>query len=295
MDRIFSYDKNSSQFSYSIDNFDTVSTSDYFEAVDKTIEDIFDEMATLNLAKIAICLSGIDGEIIGKRLLKYQRHVEYFFLHIVGINDEHKKIIEKIAESHDVKLNVITTTFDFISQEFSHEVFEFCEVTMATYLSIPFLIKHIPSDFYIIIGEGDLEKSNVNKYRTIFSNKVQEPDRNKIYVPLHLSEIIYNLSLKKYSKYGESNFYSRKFDTWFHVLRDHRLITNFRFYYDPKADFLYEICKNDFISPMKTLNFRVWQHKNLMRQIHTGLENKASPNWSFIIGDVVTVPKDLVF
>lgn len=295
MDRVFNYDKGNCNFSYSIDNFDKITTSDYFEAVDKTLEDIFNEMSHLKIEKIALCLSGIDGEIIGKRLLKYHRHVEYFFLHVIGINDEHKKIIEEISQSHKVKLNVISTTFDFISKQFSHEVFDFCEITMATYLSIPYLIKNIPDDFYIIIGEGDLEKSNVNKYRNIFNNKIKEPNKDEIYVPLHLSEIIYNLSLKKYNKHGESNFYSRKFDTWFHVLKDHRLITNFRFYYDPKADFLYEICKRDFISPLKTLNFRVWQHRDLMKQIHSGLEGKASPDWSFTTGDVIVISKDLVF
>lgn len=295
MDRIFNYDKDNSNFSYSIKNFDKITTSDYFEAVDKSIEDIFDEMKTLKIDKIALCLSGIDGEIIAKRLLKYQRHVEYFFLHIVGINDNHKTIIEQVAESHKIKLNVITTTFDFILNDYCQEVFEYCEVTMATYISIPYLIKCIPDDFYIIVGEGDLEKSDANKYRKIFHSKIKNPRSDKIYVPLHLTEIIYNLSLKNYGKHGESNFYSRKFDTWYHVLKDNRLITNYRFYYDPKADLIYDLCGKDFICPIKTLNYTFGDHWNLMKNIHSKLEPLSSKNWSFVIGDVITVEKELVF
>lgn len=295
MDRIFSYNKEASLYSYKIENFDSITTDDYFEAVDKSLEDIFSEMSSLNLTKIAVCLSGIDGEVIGRRLTKYNKHVEYFFLHIEGINDEHKKIAEAIASKHDVKLNVVPVSFDFILNEFSKEVFEFCQVTMATYISIPYLIKSIPSDYYIIVGEGDLEKSNAKKYRKIFDDRVTKPSTDLIYVPMHLTEIIYRLSLNHYNKHGESNFYSRKFDTWYHVLRDHRLITNYRFYYDPKADFIYEICGKDFISPIKTLNYTFSDHWELMKTLHQRLESTAAENWSFFIGDVVTIPKDLVF
>ena len=199
------------------------------------------------------------------------------------------------AESHKVKLNVITTTFSQILNDHCQEVFDFCEVTMATYISIPYLIKNIPNDFYIVIGEGDLEKSDVNKYRKIFHSKIHDPRTDTIYVPLHLTEIIYTLSLKHYGKQGESNFYSRKFDTWYHILKDHRLITNFRFYYDPKSDLIYDLCRNDFICPIKTLNYTFKDHWELMKKIHHKLEPTSSKNWSFVIGDVVTVPKDLVF
>jgi hypothetical protein len=295
MKRSYDYIKENSEFSYKISNFDTVTTSDYFEAVDKSLEDIFQEMDHLNLHKIAICLSGIDSEIIAQRLLKYKKHVEYFFLHVQDINDEHKVLMEKIAENHKVKINIITTTLDFIKNSFSQEVFEFCQMTMATYISIPYLIKNIPNDFYIIIGEGDLEKSNIDKYRTIFNNRISDPKKDEIYVPLHLSEIIYSLSLKKYNKHGESNFYSRKFDTWYHILKDNRLITNYRFFYDPKSDLIHELCGKNFVSPLKTLNYIPIKHRDIIRGFHHTLSMQASRNWNFSIGDIVTIPKDLVF
>ena len=295
MDRNFIYEKDEALYSYIIDNFDDINTDSFFEAVDKSLEDIFLEMEYFSLSKIAICLSGIDGEIIGQRLLKYKKDVEYFFLYIQGINEDHKKIVEEIAFRHKVKLNIVPVSFDYIRDEFCHEVFDFCQVTMLTYVTIPYLIKSIPNDYYIIIGEGDLEKSDANKYRKIFDKNITNPSREMIYVPMHLTEIIYSLSLKRYGKYGESNFYSRKFDTWYHVLKDNRLITNFRFYYDPKSDFVYEICKNDFVSPIKTLNYTIDKHWNLMVDLHQKLERTACKNWSFFLGSMVAIPKDLVF
>lgn len=295
MNRTYNYNKDTAEFSYQISHFDNVTTSDYFEAVDKSLEDIFSEMSGLRLDKIAICLSGIDSEIIAQRLLKYKKNVEYWFLHIQEINDAHKLIVEKIAEKHKVKLNIVTTSINYIKDFFCNEVFDYCQLTMGTYVSVPLLIKEIPQDFYIIIGEGDLEKDGVSKYRTIFRNKIQNPSSTNIYVPVHLSEIVYDLSFKKYEKYGESNFYSRKFDTWYHVLKDYRLITNYRFFYDPKSDFISELCGQNFISPDKTLNFIFSDHKVHMRDLFSTLSAKAAKNWIFPLGDVITIPKDIIF
>lgn len=294
MNRIFNYDKNLSIYNYQIKDFDKITTDDYFEAVDKTLEDIFIEMSENNVEKIALCLSGIDSEIIGNRLRKYNKDVEYFFLHILGVNDEHKTIIENISIKHKVKLNVVSVNFNDLLENFLDESLDICHLARPTYCSIPYLIKMIPKEFYIIIGEGDLEKDNVEVYRSIFKNRVSDYDKSKIYVPMHLSEISYNLAIKRYGKIGESNFYSRKFDTWYHVLRDFRIITNYRFYYDPKSEFLYEICKNDFLSPMKTLNYNFKNHMSLIKKMNNRSLSCAPKNWSPFIGDVVSVPKDLI-
>jgi hypothetical protein len=293
MNRTFEYNQDLSTYSYQITDFDNITTDDYFEAVDKTLEDIFIEMSANNLEKIAICLSGIDSEIIADRSLKYKKDVEYFFLHIVGVNDEHKIIVENISAKHKVKLNLISVTFNELLDNYLDECLDICHLARPTYSSIPYLIKMIPKEFFIIIGEGDLEKDNIDIYRSIFKNRILNYDNSRAYVPMHLSEISYTLAMKKYEKIGESNFYSRKFDTWYHVLRDTRLITNHRFYYDPKSEFLYEICNNRYLSPMKTLNYNFKSHMKLIKSMIEKAERRAPKNWTPFMGDLVSVPKDL--
>lgn len=294
MNRIFNYIKEESKFNYSIDNFDKITTSDFFEAVDKTVKDVLMEMQHLKLNKVALLISGIDSEIIARYLYLNKVDTEYYFLHILGVNDEHKQLVEKISKKYKTKLNIISIDEKTILDKTIFESFNICEVKIATYLTIPHLIKFIPDDFYIIIGEGDIEKTNVNKYLNIYYQKIKNFNSGFYYIPMHLSEIMYRSVLNNYNKLGESNFYSRVFDIWYHILSDSRLRTNGKFFYDPKTKLLNEICKNDFISPTKTLNFQYLNSKRIIDQIEIKLLTKQSDNWHPCLGDVVKVPKDLL-
>jgi hypothetical protein len=294
MKRIFNYNKQESQFSYSVDNFDEIDTSDFFEAVDKTVKDIKKEMNLLNLHKISLLISGIDSEIIAKYIILNDIPVEFYFLHIQGVNDSHKELVELIANKYDVRLNIIKTSFKEVTETIIFETFSYCEIKIPTYLTVPYLIKFTPQDSFVIVGEGDLEKTNVLKYLNVYNNKISIDNSSFCYIPIHLAEIVYTLSLKKYNRYGESNFYSRKFDTWYHILNDSRLQSNYKFYYDPKSKLLNEICKNNFISPIKTLNFTYKNSKSIMDTIEINLKNKESKNWNPYIGDIVVVPRDLL-
>lgn len=295
MKRIFNYNKQESQFSYSVDNFDQITTANFFEAVDKSVKDIKEEMNLLNLNKISLLISGIDSEIIAKYIILNNIPVEFYFLHIQGVNDSHKELVEFIAKRYDVKLNVITTSFKEVTETIIFETFSYCEIKIPTYLTVPYLIKFTPRDSFVIVGEGDLEKTNVLKYLNVYNSKISIDNSSFCYIPMHLAEIVYTLSLKKYNRHGESNFYSRKFDTWYHVLKDSRLHSNCKFYYDPKSKLLNDICKNNFVSPIKTLNFTYEKSKDIIDIINKNLKDKESKNWTPYIGDIVTVSKDLLY
>jgi hypothetical protein len=142
------------------------------------------------------------------------------------------------------------------------------------------------------VGEGDLEKDSVNKYLTIYNKKITNYDSSMFYIPIHLTEIAYQQSLNFYKKSGEMNFYSRIFDSWYHILNSNKLRTNGKFFYDPKSILLADLVKMNFVSPLKTLNF---ENMKLADTIITLLKNKGSANWDPYIGDVVLVPKNLIY
>jgi hypothetical protein len=48
----------------------------------------------------------------------------------------------------------------------------------------------------------------------------------------------------------------------------------------------------NFLSPLKTLNF---ENTELVNKIIDILKNKGSANWDPYIGDVVLVPKNLIY
>jgi hypothetical protein len=285
MNRIYTFDKNTKKFTYQIDNFDKVTTDTFFDAVDKTVKDIKQEMTGLGLDKIGLCLSGIDSELIAHYIHLNDIPVEYFFFHINGINDSTKIIVEDIAKKYGVKLNIYEFSIDDILKSIIHENFKITEVCWPTYSTVP-------CDFYIIVGEGDLEKDSVNKYLTIFNRKITNYDSSVFYIPMHLTEIAYQQSLNFYKKSGEMNFYSRIFDSWYHILNSNKLRTNGKFFYDPKSILLADLVKMNFVSPLKTLNF---ENMKLADTIITLLKNKGSANWDPYIGDVVLVPKNLIY
>ena len=159
----------------------------------------------------------------------------------------------------------------------------------------------IPNNQYIIIGEGDLEKRDLVKYFKIYEKKANTDDQT-FYIPMHLCEITYRMALDNANKIGESNFYSRNFNLWYHILKDNRLITNEKYYYDPKTVLINEIkAEKQLLSPIKTINFSTTKTNNdnlvkynyIMQQLkEIGHQNT---NWNHYIGDLVSVPKDLVF
>lgn len=284
------------QFKYFFSDFDPITTNNFFDAVDQTCKDIYNEALSQNLNKIGLCLSGLDSELIAFYLEKNSIPVEYFFLLITGINDKDLEICKIIANKNKKHLNVVSLTIDEFIDTNIYENFEITYNCWPTYAVIPSLIKKIPDNYYIILGEGDLEKTNLVRYEKIFNAKVKNYDDSNFYVPMQLSEIAYRKSLNFFKKIGESNFFSRNYNLWYHILRDANLVTNKRYYYDPKTYILKKFAvESNFKFLEKTLNFddKQYRHK---QKIITNLCNYAKkyPLWNPYIGDMVIISDKLI-
>lgn len=295
MDRIFNFNKVTYDFQYSITNFDKITTTDYIESIDNTVLNLYRQALNKGIDKFGLAISGIDSELIASSINRFKLPVEYFFLHIKGINDHQLPLAKIVAKKYNTKLNIIERTIDQVLNVDSIEIFKICPVAFPGYNINPVITKFIPKDFFIIIGEGDLEKTGVIKYLSIYNNKVKKYNSDLFYIPMHLSEIIYKSCLDYYGKVGECNFYSYDFNTWYHILRDANLRTNGKFFYDPKSKLIWNMCKNNFIYQEKTDTFEYGKNFSVVSKILHDLPKTAKIGWHRYIGDVVTVPKDLVF
>lgn len=292
MKRRFSFDKETCQFDYSVSEFDKICTKNYIDAIDNTILTLYSRSKSLGINKIALCLSGIDSELIANGFHKLGITCEYFFLYIKSINEAHYKIAKEISLNHKTILNVIEVSTSDIFDYIIDEVFDICPVYFPGYVVAGIIPKFIPSDYYIIIGEGDLEKTGVNKYLTIYNNSKVTNDN--IYIPIHLSEILYNQSIKHFNRNGESNFYSVDFNTWYHILNDRRLRSNFKFFYDPKSSIIFNDYKSTTKYFQKTDNFEIGKTNEIAKKIFSHLIIKTNKNWNPYIGTLVSIPKTLI-
>ena len=300
MKRDFTFSNTDCSFSYQISDFDKITTKDFFEAIDLTSTEIYDEMKQKNISSVALLLSGIDSEMIANSLYNLKIPTEHYFFHITGVNDHLKELVESISKKYDTKLNIFESTLDEVLN-YTLNNFHKNYIAYPLYSAIPFFMDRIPNNQYIIIGEGDLEKRDLVKYFKIYEKKANTDDQT-FYIPMHLCEITYRMALDNANKIGESNFYSRNFNLWYHILKDNRLITNEKYYYDPKTVLINEIkAEKQLLSPIKTINFSTTKTNNdnlvkynsIMAQLkEIGHQNT---NWNHYIGDLVSVPKDLVF
>jgi hypothetical protein len=119
---------------------------------------IRNRLTQLSDKKLAICLSGIDSEIIAREAKDLGLNFELFFLSNWGLNNYMLALCEQLAIELNIKLNVVTVTrqdaFDFAKLQYQTR-----RVNKPTYLILPMLFDAIPEDYYIICGEGDINKS----------------------------------------------------------------------------------------------------------------------------------------
>ena len=59
MKRDFTFSNTDCSFSYQISDFDKITTKYFFEAIDLTSTEIYDEMKQKNISSVALLLSGI--------------------------------------------------------------------------------------------------------------------------------------------------------------------------------------------------------------------------------------------
>lgn len=293
MDRLWTLDNNFN-FTYSISNLDQITTNNYIEAINKIRDIVCRDAENFNLNKFAVCLSGIDSELILKSFYEVGKTVECFFLLIKEVNEPHLKLCQKIVKKYNSNLSIVEITKNDLLDFHIFRNFLITKVCWPTYVSIPSLIEQIPSDYFIILGEGDLEKDNTFRYGKIFNQKIQNIDPSMFYIPIHLTEIAYQQSLSYFGKKGESNFFSRSFDSWYHILNDPDLETDKKIYYNPKIKILNKISNNKYlISPTKTLNFEDTELSNKIIKLLLHFGNNIK-NWNPFIGDILSLPESFL-
>ena len=300
MKREFTFSNIDCKFSYQISDLDKITTKDFFEAIDLTNTEIYDEIKQKNISSVALLLSGIDSEMIANSLYNLKIPTEHYFFHILGVNDHLKELVESISKKYNTKLNIFEDTLENVLN-YTLNNFHKNYVAYPLYSAIPYFIDKIPNNQYIVIGEGDLEKRDLVKYFKIYETKSNNDDKS-FYIPMHLCEVTYKMALNNANREGESNFYSRNFNLWHHILKDNRLITNEKYYYDPKTVLIQELSiEKKLLSPIKTINFssantnsnNLVKYNDMMAKLkEIGHQNT---HWNHYIGDLVRVPKDLVF
>jgi hypothetical protein len=161
--------------------------------------------------KLALCLSGgVDSEAIAWELKRQKANFELFFLSNWLLNEPvFENYVQPLAETLEVPLHKVILDRDYFLQEYAPRCFQryFCHYP--TYIALTYLFSQIPGDFYIVVGEGDLDKKG-KCYSMLTTNpSTNLPDQSSgSFIPIMLSEIFYRLWAQEQRRTGEFYFYS---------------------------------------------------------------------------------------
>jgi hypothetical protein len=163
---------------------------------------IRNRLMQLSDKKLAICISGIDSEIIAREAKDLGLNFELFFLSNWGINDYMLVLAQQLATELSVNLNVTTVTredaFDFAKLQYKK-----VRVNKPTYLISPMLFSVIPEDYYIICGEGDINKSDGD-----YKNTNNVAGNTTKFLSMSTTEIAYWLWAREHNRAGDYYFHS---------------------------------------------------------------------------------------
>jgi len=106
---------------------------------------------------LAICLSGRDSEMIYRECKAQGIPCKAFFLRMWDLNNHDVEILQSIVREFDDQLEIIDLNLkDFVA--FTKDCFIQTLCSSTHYLTLPYLFTKIPTDYYIIVGEGDFKK-----------------------------------------------------------------------------------------------------------------------------------------
>ena len=191
-------------FSFSYENL--------YEGYDPSVnfkQAIRNRLTQLGNQKLAICISGIDSEIIAREAKDLGLSFELFFLSTWGMNDYMLMQCEQLSRELNSKLNVISVSRED-AFHFSKIQYPKVRVNKPTYLILPMLFSAIPEDYYIICGEGDINKGD----RDYQNPDIMIPDagtidiRNPNCITISNTEIVYWLWARENSRNGDYYFFS---------------------------------------------------------------------------------------
>ncbi len=153
--------------------------------------------AALTSLPFAICLSGSDSEIIAREAKALDLQFELFFLNIWDNNSIERAVAEQIASQLGKTLNVITLTKNDAIHQVLPQTSAVLQAAKPTYLVLPHLLQSIGTGYFIIGGEGDLEK---NSPEYSFDSGTQ--------VPFGITEVFYRQVIIDAGLNGDMYFFA---------------------------------------------------------------------------------------
>jgi hypothetical protein len=145
-------------------------------------------------------VSGRDSEIIIRESKSLGIPCKIYFLKLWDMNNWMLEIVHDIARELNVEICVIELSEKKCMEEVIFQSYEIVRTVKPTYICLPFLFDNIPSDEFIVCGEGDLAKEN-----PIFKRFYT---KDSIGIPILSTEISYRMWAQKKQRYGEFYFYS---------------------------------------------------------------------------------------
>lgn len=155
---------------------------------------------------IALCYSGgMDSEIIARTLAKLGIPFELYFLDIWGLNrsrfeEDSASLLSELKK----KAQIVHLSKEFLYRELISRSFLATGCELPTYLCLTYLFERIPADQYIVVGDGDLDRS-AKLYGEIA--KEHSVPSGGIHLPFSSSRVAYLLWARKHRRAGEFYFY----------------------------------------------------------------------------------------
>jgi hypothetical protein len=158
---------------------------------------------------IALCISGgVDSEIIARLLKKKSIYFELFFLSNWNLNDKVLvEFVQPLAHELNVKLHIIHLNHHFFKEQYVPESFFKYGCHFPTYIALTYLFSQIPENYFIVVGEGDLEKKGV-AYEKLYLKKSLAGPINQTFIPIMINEIFYRLWSQENQRHGQFYFYN---------------------------------------------------------------------------------------
>lgn len=166
-------------------------------------EAVRNRLASLQDKRLAICLSGMDSELIAREAKDMGLDVDLYFLDFFGQTEHIRTVSESVAKELAIPLNVVTVSTEecFHLSELN---FLYMRVAKPTYLIMPHLFDKIPQSQHIIVGEGDLRRTH-----DIYDQHVKKMEISVSEGMITSStQICYWLYQQKFNREGSYYFFS---------------------------------------------------------------------------------------
>lgn len=165
------------------------------------------KLSSLSDKKLAICVSGVDSELVAREAVDMGLNVELFFLKMWDINQYIQDRIVELSEQLNVKLNIVEISKNDAWKYAATSYMKY-RVRKPTYLLIPYLLDNIDYSYWPIVCEGDMNKDKVMYLNYM---KLHNQDMSSLpekYLMTANTEIAYWLWAIENNRQGDFYFFS---------------------------------------------------------------------------------------